>query len=70
MIDAGVSRSGCTEDADSLLAHRDGEEFEVVLGDESLACGEELVDSVCGNAGRGGELAEVGADRGRAVSTC
>ena len=34
-----------------------------MLGDQSLASGEERFGVVGGNAGRGGEFAEVGADR-------
>ena len=62
VIDARVARRRA-KDADSLLAHRDGQEFEVVFGDQSLAGGEEFVGVVGGDAGCGGELAEVGADR-------
>ena len=60
-----VSEGG-PEDSDSLLAHGDGEELEVVLGRKLLAGGEEFGGVVDGDARGFGELVEVGADGGGA----
>jgi hypothetical protein len=54
------------EDADSLLAHGDGEELEVVFGEQSLSGCEKSVRVVSGYASGEREFAEVGADGGGA----
>ena len=63
MINAGVARSGGAEHADSLLAHRDGQKFEVVFGDQRLPRGEEVFGVVGGDASCGGEFTKIRADR-------
>src|SRR5271154_6968778 len=63
MVYASVSGGGRAENADSLLAHRDGQKFEVVFSDQCLSCREQVFRVVDGDAGCGREFAKIGADR-------